>query len=279
MSTNATFLPTADAIAKQIPDGCTLAVTRDISGVSMAVVRALVRRAARDLHVVCVPIGGLNVDILVGAGCVATVETSAVSLGEYGGAPRFNAAVKAGRIKLLDATCPAIHAAFQAAEKGLPFMPLRGILGSDLLAQRPDWQVIDNPFAAARDPIVLLPAIRPDVALFHTPKADTNGNVFIGINRELMMMAHAAKRTFVTVEEIVDDDLLADEGTAAGTIPSLYVSGIAEVRRGAWPHGLWDLYPADEAHLADYAARARTDQGFADYVREFVLSDARAAAE
>ena len=70
---------------------------------------------------------GFAADLLIGAGCVAEVETSAVSLGEAGFAPRFTAALKAGAITVRDATCPAIHTMLQAAEKGVPFMPLRGL--------------------------------------------------------------------------------------------------------------------------------------------------------
>ena len=84
--------------------------------------------------------------------------------------------------------------------------------------------------AGASDPILLVPAIRPDVALFHAARADRAGNVWIGVRRELMLMAHAARTTLVTVEEIVEDDLLADDRSAAGTIPALYVSAIAEAR-------------------------------------------------
>jgi glutaconate CoA-transferase, subunit A len=69
-----------------------------------------------------------------------------------------------------DATCPALHAQFQAAEKGVPFMPLRGLIGSDVLAHRPDWKIFDNPFGND-DPIVLLPALKPDVVLFHAALA------------------------------------------------------------------------------------------------------------
>jgi len=152
--------------------------------------REIVRRGLRGLHVICVPVGGLQPDILIGAGCVASIETSAVTLGEFGIAPRFSAAVRAGTLRVLDATCPAIHAALQAGEKGLPFIPLRGLLGSDLVVHRADWKVIDNPFQTG-DPIVLLPAIRPDFALFHAPLADRFGNVFIGRWRELLTMAHA----------------------------------------------------------------------------------------
>ena len=110
---------------------------------------------------------------------------------------------------MMDATCPALHAALQAAEKGVPFMPLRGLIGSDVLKYRDDWKVIDSPFGNA-DPIVLLPAIKPDVALFHAPMADRFGNVWIGRQRELVTMAHAAEKTIVTVEKIHDGNLLDD---------------------------------------------------------------------
>src|SRR6266498_2216591 len=154
-----------------ITDGCALAVPREASGGAMAATRALIRRGVKRLDLIALPTSSLQADLLIGAGCVATLETSAVSLGEFGPAPRFVAAIMAGAIRMKDATCPALHAAFQAAEKGVPFLPLRGIIGSDLLAHRPDWRVIDNPFADD-DPIVLLPAIKPDVALFHAPMAD-----------------------------------------------------------------------------------------------------------
>ena len=131
------------------------------------------------------------------AGCVATMESAGVTLDEYGQAGRFTAAVKAGEIKLKDSTCPALVSAFQAGEKGIPFIPIRGLLGSDLLQNRPDYRVIDNPMAGTGDPIVLLPAITPDIALFHAPLADRHGNVWIGKARECMTMAHAARRTLV----------------------------------------------------------------------------------
>src|SRR6516165_10312329 len=129
-----------------ISDGCVLAVAREQSGVAMAATRALIQRGVRRLHLVTLPASSLQADLLIGAGAIETLETSAVSLGEFGPAPRFTAAVRAGAIKKKHATCPALHAAFQAAEKGVPFMPLRGLIGSDLPAHRPDWKVIDNPF-------------------------------------------------------------------------------------------------------------------------------------
>ena len=259
-----------EALAARIPDGARIALPADYSGCAMSVVRALMRRGVRDLHIVSVPQGGFQVDMLIGAGCVARVEAAAVTLGEHGLAPRFTAAIKAGEIEMWDATCPAIHAGLQAAEKGVPFMPLRGIVGSDLLRVRPDWKVIANPLAesGARDPIVILPAIRPDVTLFHALKADKHGNVWIGVQRELMTMAHASKTTLVTVEQIEDGDFLRDPALAAGTIPALYVTAIAEEKNGAWPVGLDNAYRADANALGAYAAAAATADGFARWVDE-----------
>src|SRR6201984_2610618 len=183
---------TLDDAIEPIADGCMLAVPRDSSGAAMAATRALIRRGVKRLHLIALPTSTLQADLLIGAGCVATLETSAVSLGEFGPAPRFTAAILGGAIRMMDATCPALHAQFQAAEKGVPFMPLRGLIGSDVLAHRPDWKVIDNPFGN-NDPVVLLPALKPDVALFHAPLADRDGNVYIGRERGAGPLGDAAR--------------------------------------------------------------------------------------
>src|SRR6478752_6136254 len=205
----AELLTTLEDALACIGDGTMLVVPREVSGVPMAATRALVRRGIKRLHLVALPTSSLQADLLIGAGCVATLETSAVSLGEFGPAPRFTAAVTGNTVNMKDATCPALHAALQAAEKGVPFMPLRGLIGSDVLKYRDDWKVVDSPFGND-DPIVLLPAIKPDVALFHAPMADRLGNVWIGRQRELATMAHAAVKTVVTVEKIYDGNLLDD---------------------------------------------------------------------
>src|SRR5882672_6534823 len=227
---------TLDEALAPITDGCVLAVPRETSGVAMAATRALIRRSVRRLSLITLPSSSLQADLLIGAGCVEAIETSAVSLGEFGPAPRFATAVVAGTIRIKDATCPALHAAFQAAEKGVPFMPLRGLIGSDVLAHRPDWRIVDNPFGND-DPIVLLPALKPDVALFHAPLADRDGNVWIGRDRELAMMAHAAVKTVVTVEKIHDGNFFDDPLLAAGTLGGFYVETIAVAPRGCWPLG------------------------------------------
>jgi glutaconate CoA-transferase, subunit A len=277
------FLADAEALAAGIPDGALVALPPDYSLPAMAVVRGLIRRRAKRLRLLGVPVLGLCADLLIGAGCVEEVETSAVSLGEAGLAPRFTAAAEAGTLAVRDATCPAIHTALQASEKGVPFMPLRGILGSDLLTARSDWKVIDNPLkpgtdhvfpGSGIDPILLVPAIAPDVALFHARWADEAGNVWVGRRRELATIAHASRCTYVTFEEKRPGDMLEDELLAPGVISSIYISAVAPAPRGAWPLGVAELYGIDDAHLAHYARQAKTREGFDAYLEEFVWTTA-----
>lgn len=267
--------PTLDDALACITDGCLLAVPRETSGVAMAATRALIRRGVRRLHLVALPASTLQADMLIGAGCIETLETSAVSLGEFGPAPRFTAAMISGMVKMKDATCPAIYAAVEAAEKGIPFMPLRGLIGSDLMKHRSEWRVIDNPYGND-DPIVLLPAIRPDVTLFHAPMADRMGNVWIGRQRDLATLAHASQRTIVTVEKLHEGNLLDDPVLAAGTLPGFYVEAVAVAENGAWPLPLPDHYAADGEHLQEYARLAASADGFARYLDQYV-HDRRAA--
>lgn len=271
---------TLKALAGRVPDGALLALPPDYSYVPMALVMALIRRRARDLHVLAVPIGGLAADLLIGAGCVKTIEAAAVSLGEAGPAPRFTEAAEKGTARILDSTCPAVHAALQASEKGVPFMPLGGLIGSDILKNRPEWKTVDDPLGAGNGPIVLLPAIRPDVAILHAPMADRFGNVWIGRRRELMTMAHAAKSTLVTAEKIVDEDLTADETTAAGTLPAMYVDAVALAPMGCRPLALPGFYDADVEAIRAYAKAAATADGFARWLetRAPDVEPARAAS-
>jgi glutaconate CoA-transferase, subunit A len=268
-----------DDLAALIPDGALLALPPDYSFPSMETVRALIRRRAKNLRLLGVPVLGMCADLLIGAGCVAEVESSAVSLGEAGLAPRFSEAVEQGLIKVKDATCPAVHTALQASEKGVPFMPLRGVLGSDLVKNRDDWRVVNNPLdKKGSDPILLVAAIAPDIALFHARWADEAGNVWVGRRRELATIAHAAKRTFVTYEELKPGDMLEDEVLAPGVISATYITALAPAKRGAWPLGIPEVYDIDDAHLAHYAREAKTRAGFARYLDQFVCTPEKSSS-
>ena len=270
-----------DELAARVPDGASLSVQKgDERDVPMALAHALIRRGVRGLHLVTLPTAaypasGMMVDLLIGAGCVDAVETSGISLHELGAAPRFTQAVKAGRLKVLDATCPAVYAGLQAGAKGQPFAPLRGLIGSDLLRHRSDYRVIDNPYAPD-DLIVVVPAINVDVAIFHADLADAEGNVWIGRDRDRLLAAHAANRVLVTVDRVVSGCFFDDERVAAGVIPAGCIDAIAVVPGAGLPltaDGQLDL-----AEVRRYQRAAQDDAGFDDYLRTEVLARVPQAA-
>jgi glutaconate CoA-transferase subunit A len=270
-----------DALAALVPDGASVTINKgDEPDVPMALAKALIRRGVRGLHLVTLPTAaypasGMMVDLLIGAGCVASVETSGISLHELGAAPRFTQAVKAGRLKLLDATCPAVYAGLQAGAKGQPFAPLRGLIGSDLLRHRDDYRIIDNPFAAG-DPIVVVPAINADVAIFHVAMVDAEGNAWIGRDRDRLLAAHAANAVLVTAEAQVAGSFFDDPALAAGVIPAGYITAMALAPGGCWPMDLTGR--TDLAAVRRYQQAALSDDGFADYLRAEVLDPSPVAA-
>jgi glutaconate CoA-transferase, subunit A len=257
-------------LAARIPDGALLALPPDYSLVAMEVIRCLIRKKTKGLRLLGVPILGMSADLLIGAGCVAEVETSAVSLGEAGLAPRFTEAVEKNQIKVKDATCPAVHAGLQATEKGVSFMPVRGIGSSDLVRERKDW--------VPQGEVVLVPAIQPDFALFHARWADEAGNVWIGRRRELATAAHASQQSFVTFEEMKKGDMLEDELMAPGVVSAIYVTATAHAPRGAWPLAMPGVYGVDDTHVSQYAKAAKTREGFQRYLEEWVLTPRKSSS-
>jgi glutaconate CoA-transferase subunit A len=245
----------------------------------MVATRAIIRKKVEGLHLVAVPSTSLQADLLIGAGSVASLLTGSILLYEYGQANRFIAAQKAGSIVVKDSTCPAIHAALIAGEKGLPFMPVRGLIGSDILRHRmadDGWQTINNPFGED-DPVVVVPPLRPDVTLFHVPLADRFGNVWIGRRAEFATMARASAKTLVTFEAFFDGNLMADEDKAPATIPAFYVTAVSHQPKGAWPLHGGDAYGEDASNLREYAEQSKTVTGFAEYLTRYVLDIDEAA--
>ena len=256
-------------IVHQVEDGFILGIPADYSGVPMEFTKQLIKKGVKNLKLYCLPLTTIQGDMLIGSGCVSEIEAAAVTLGEFGLAPRFSEAVENGSILIKDSTCPALHAQLQATEKSVPFMPLRGVIGSDIQKHRQDWCVINNPMKTSgieNEPILLLPAVQLDILVFHASCCDKNGNIQIGRRRELATLAHASKKVFVTVEKIVETDFFDNELSASTALPALYIDGISVVKNGAWPCSLPGLYPADNKELKKYSLAAKTKEGFDEYM-------------
>src|SRR5262249_52503896 len=112
-----TIARSLDEALAPITDGACMLIPREGAGVAMAATRAPIRRGVRRVTLIATRTSSLQGDLLIGAGCIEAVEAAAVSLGEFGPAPRFTAAITSRAIAMRDSTCPAIHAGLQASEK------------------------------------------------------------------------------------------------------------------------------------------------------------------
>jgi glutaconate CoA-transferase, subunit A len=151
---------------------------------------------------------------------------------------------------------------------GIPYVPVLGLAGTDLLRRREDMKLLPDPFHPERQTVVAQ-ALRPDVALFHGLRADRAGNVHFGYESDNVLLAEASRTVIVTVEEVVE--ALSPEERAAGFLPGMLVHAVVPARYGAHPAGAPGAYPPDAEHLTWYAEQARGDESFADYLRQTVF--------
>ena len=150
---------------------------------------------------------------------------------------------------------------------GVPYIPVLGLVGTDLLKRRDDMVVAPDPFDG-KTLTVVAKAMRPDVAVFHVHKADRAGNVSVGYHVEAVMLAEASRHVIVTAEEIVDR--LTEKDAAATFIPSILVDTVVHAPFGAHPAGLEGRYRPDKAHMQRYVAASRDDASFAEYLQTHV---------
>ena len=152
---------------------------------------------------------------------------------------------------------------------GVPYVPVLGLVGTDLLNRRDDMVIAADPFDGKTKTVVAR-ALRPDVAVFHAQKADRHGNVSCGYDAVVVMLAEASQHVIVTAEAIVER---LTEKDATGTfIPGIHVDVVAHVPFGAHPGGCVGLYGPDKAHMAQYVAASQDDASFGAYVHTHVLS-------
>jgi glutaconate CoA-transferase subunit A len=258
----------ADAVS-HVSDGDTIALGGGLCArLPMALVRELIRQGRTGLRVVG-SAHSIDVDLLVAAGVVSICEESYVGFEQdLGLAPAFRRGAESGALEVRESSCVVMLTQLRAAEMGVPFLPVRGLLGGDLLPLHPEWGTVTCPFTGER--LAAVPALAPDVALLHAAIGDASGNLHLDQPYVLdERFAHASRVVVATVDRIVS----TDEVVAAGvTIPAHVVAAVAEVPFGAHPSSCYPGYAYDRPHLAEYvaAATAGTD-AVAAYVQRYVL--------
>src|SRR4029453_3062433 len=157
--------------------------------------------------------------------------------------------------------------ALQAGVMNVPFAPVRGLLGTDYMKVRPDFRVVPNPYDP-KEPIVLVPAVAPDVAVFHGWKGDRHGNVVTSGTLDAKLIAQAPRRPAATVEEIVDGDLTREPQLGV-LVPGIHVSAVVHAPRGAHPTSCEGRYGVDEAHIREHIEAAQDEDTVAKWLERY----------
>lgn len=264
-----------DAVHRFVPDGCSIGMGgQNLGRVPMALTHEIVRQGKGRLTLMGCNLS-IAMDILVGAGLVSRTESGTGNLERFGTTFRWRFAIEEGRLEHRDYSHLAMVSRFLAGEMGLPFMPTKSLLGSDILNKHLDgpqgYAIIQNPWDS-EEPVALLPSATPDVAIVHVQRADEMGNVVIeGFAAHEPEMVRAAKAVIVSCEELVssEDTRRHPELT---TIPYIHVSGVVEQPFGAHPTSVYRYYDFDGEHITGYQRCAREGgQAYQDYLEHYIL--------
>lgn len=251
-----------------VGDGALVALGGGLCGrLPMALVREMVRQGRRGLHLVG-SAHSIDVDLLIAAGAVGVCEESYVGFEQdLGLAPAFRRAAETGGVDVRESCCATVLAQLRASEMGLPFMPVRGVKGTDIGRAHGEYGRVRCPFTG--EELVAVPPLRPDVALLHAPLGDRHGNLHLDQPFVLdERFAAASARVLATVDRFVPT---AEVAAAGIVIPAHLVAAVAEVPFGAHPSSCYPGYAYDRPHLATYLAAASTGgEALEDYLQRFV---------
>ncbi|MEA1921204.1 MAG: CoA transferase, partial [Pseudomonadota bacterium] len=280
------------AIASLVKDNCHLSIGGfTINRNPMAAVYEIIRQQKRGLHLYAHS-NGQGVDELVGAGCVSRLEIAYAGSGRF--APtciRFRRAVERGELKVEDYSNYQMTLRFMAGAMGLPFLPTRSGLGTDIIKHwgfgrdlrkndeslpKQKLVTIDNPFGDWCDSpkLVLVPAINPEVTIIHVQQADRRGNARIqGLTFADVEQAKAARHLIITCEELVEEDFLKQEPDR-NQIPFIQVDAVVPVIWGAYPTACYRHYDYDPRYLNNYRLAAEDEERYQAYLTEKIMRTA-----
>jgi glutaconate CoA-transferase subunit A len=262
-------MPLEEAAAL-VPDGASVGIGGStLSRTPMAMIWALIRAGRKDL--VCSrSITSSEGELLLASGASRHILTSWFSQGIVWGVSRvMRLYTEANRARFEEWSHMAVGLRFRAGAMGVPFLPMRSMMGSDVIEQLPDARQIDCPFTGEK--LVLVPALNPDVALIHVQRCDAYGNAQIdGLPFMDLDLAMAANRVILTTERIVSNDQIRRTPDQT-KIPFLAVDAVVEVPFGSAPHECYGLYEPLFKHLDGYAAQLRQnpEEGMAAYLGRY----------
>jgi len=261
-----------EAIAHYVPDGASVAISLALEPlIPFAAAHEMIRQQKRDLTLIG-PISDILFDQLIGAGCVAKITAAWAGNVSEGLGYCYRRAAEKGiphAITIEDHSNFTIALALLAGSLGSPYIPTRTTLGSDIPNQNPTLLRRQSPLDGS--PLLLVPAVRPDVTIMHVQRSDEDGNAHawgnLGICEEAIL---AAKDVLIIAEEVVPREVIvSDPNRVIG--PSLKVRAVVHEPWGAYPSAVQGRYNRDHQSYHEYHERTRSVEGFQDWLNEWVF--------
>jgi len=239
----------------------------------MAFAHELVRQKRRNLTIYTCG-SEMDLDILSGACVVSHLELAFYAIEGIGLVPNIQRRIREGAIEIEDYSNLAMALRFLGGALGVPFMPLKSMLGTDLLAKsrfKPKKaEVMTCPFSGEK--VVLVPSVRPDFSIVHASRVDIEGNAQIdGIKGEDVEGARAGKKVIVLAEEIVHSEFIRARPDQT-VIPNIYVTHVVECPWGSHPMMVYNYYDYDFQHVRMYYDQCKTEEGWRKYCEEYITS-------
>jgi glutaconate CoA-transferase subunit A len=260
-----------EAVARFVPDGASVCMGTALEAlIPFAAGHELIRQRRRDLTLIG-PISDILFDQMIGAGCVRRIVAAWVGNVSAGLGHNYRRAVEHGvphPIAVEDHSNLSIAAGLQAAAMGAPYIPTRSLLGTGLLDSNPTFRQASDPFSG--NPLVLIPALRPDVAILHVQRSDAEGHAHcwgtLGVTRQAAL---AASRLILVAEEIWPRErMLSDPGLVLA--PTLKVAAVVHQPFGAYPSPVQGCYGRGHDFYQRYHEDTRTVEGTRAWLERWV---------
>lgn len=257
-----------EAIQKFVFDGCYIGT--ELYGTvraPMSLAREVVRQNKKDLRV-CGQ-GVLELDLWLAAGLVKKLDITYIGLEVYGIPPSLRRAVESGQVEsCVEWSNASITWRMKAAAMGVPFLPARSMLGTDMLKYSAA-KVVEDPFTGIK--VALVPALILDVALIHVQRADMHGNCQIeGITGFALEMSRACKRLVISAEEIVPTDEIRKYPDRT-VIPYYLVDAVVHAPFGSYPGEMAYMYGRDEPGIKEWVDMSASAEGAKEYLDKYVF--------
>lgn len=255
----------AHAIERFVPDGAAVAMGTSLEPlIPFAAGHEMIRQGRRGLTLIG-PISDCLFDQMIGAGCVGRVVAAWVGNVSEGLGHNYRRATEAGEppLEVRDHSNFSISLALWAAAWNVPGLPTRSLLGSDILTT--------NPGLRSEAGLVQVEAVRPDVAVIHVQRADSEGRAHawgpLGVTEEAGL---AARAVIIVCEELADPEVILSDPNRI-LLPETKVVAVVHEPGGAHPSPVQGHWRRDHAHYAEYHARSRTPEGFREWLEDWVL--------